>query len=247
MKALTLRHAIASPRILMWLCLGAIALTGWGYLAINQNAFQALCRALPLGGTPHDLALVFAMWLAMGLAMMLPSATPMIDTYLDIAEAAQAKSIAVVSPVILTAGYCLVWVGFAVVMTFVQVAGAAWLQVPDPRIAGAALIIAGLYQFTPLKHACLTKCRAPMPYFLRHWSDRPHRVFFMGIEQGALCLGCCWALMALALVTGFMNLAWMAVVGIVAILEKALPEPKLVIYGCGVGLLVAGSLVISFG
>ncbi|MBL8895824.1 MAG: DUF2182 domain-containing protein [Rhizobiales bacterium] len=247
MKAQTLRHAIASPRILMWLCLGAMALAGWGYLAVNQNAFEALCRALPIGAAPRDFAFVFSMWLAMGLAMMLPSATPMIDTYLDIAEAARAKSIAVVSPLILVAGYCLVWFAFALVMSGVQIAAATFVELPDPRSAGAVLIVAGAYQFTPLKHACLTKCRAPMPYFLRRWSDRPPRVLMMGIEQGALCLGCCWALMALALVTGFMNLAWMAVVGAVAVLEKMLPEPKPIIYGCGIGLIAAGGLVLWFG
>jgi predicted metal-binding membrane protein len=179
--------------------------------------------------------------------MMLPSATPMINTYLDIAEAARAKAITVVSPVILVIGYCLVWLAFAVVMSGVQIAAATWIELPDPRLAGAALLLAGAYQFTPLKHACLTKCRAPMPYFLRRWSDRPRQVLFMGIEQGALCLGCCWALMALALVTGFMNLAWMAMVGAVAVLEKALPEPKPIIYGCGIGLIAAGILVLVFG
>jgi predicted metal-binding membrane protein len=247
MSAQTLRNAIASRRAMMWLCLGTIALSAWIYLASNQDAFQALCRALPIGVSARDFALVFSMWLAMGLAMMLPSATPMIDTYLDIADAAAAKSIAIVPAPLLVAGYCLVWLGFAVAMTFVQFEAAAWLQVPDPRIAGAALIAAGLYQFTPLKHACLTKCRAPMPYFLRRWSDRPHKVLLMGVEQGALCLGCCWALMALALVTGFMNLAWMAAVAAVAILEKLLPEPKAIIYGCGIGLIGAGGLVFAIG
>ncbi|MBL8905786.1 MAG: DUF2182 domain-containing protein [Rhizobiales bacterium] len=231
----------------MWLCLATIALAAWAYLAANQDAFRTLCRATPIGLAARDFALVFLMWLAMGLAMMLPSATPMIDTYLDIAEAARAKSIAVVSPIVLASGYCLVWFAFALIMSGAQIAAASFLELPAARFAGAALILAGVYQFTPLKHACLTKCRAPMPYFLRHWSDRPHRVLLMGMEQGALCLGCCWALMALALVTGFMNLAWMAAVGAVAMLEKTLPDPRTVVYGCGLGLIGAGILVLVFG
>jgi len=231
----------------MWLCLGTIALAAWVYLAANQDFFQALCRAMPISFAARDIALVFSMWLAMGLAMMLPSATPMIDTYLDIAEAARAKSIAVVPAAILVAGYGTIWLVFAVAMSLVQITAAAWLQLPDPRLAGAALVLAGLYQFTPLKHACLTKCRAPMPYFLRRWSDRPHKVLLMGLEQGALCLGCCWALMALGLVAGFMNLAWMAAVGAVAMLEKMLPDPRALIYGCGIGLVGAGGLIIAFG
>lgn len=247
MTGQALRSMVATRRAMMWLCLGAIVAAAWAYLATNQDAFQALCRAIPVSFAPRDLAVVFLMWLAMGLAMMLPSATPMIDTYLDIAEAAHEKSIAVVSPAILALGYCLVWLAFAFVMSGIQIAAASWLTLPDPRLAGAALILAGAYQFTPLKHSCLTKCRAPMPYFLRRWSDRTHRVLLMGVEQGALCLGCCWALMALALVTGFMNIAWMAAVGVVAVLEKVLPEPKPIIYGCGFGLIGAGILILAFG
>ena len=247
MTAQTLRNVIASRRALMWLCLGAIALSGWAYLATNQDAWQALCRALPISFTLRNVVLVFFMWLAMGLAMMLPSATPMIDTYLDIAETARGKSIVVVSAAMLVTGYCLVWLVFAVLMSLLQISAAAWLQLPDPRVAGAALLLAGLYQFTPLKHACLTKCRAPMPYFLQHWSDRPHKVLMMGIEQGALCLGCCWAVMALGLVAGFMNLAWMVAIGAVAVLEKMLSEPRPIVYGCGIGLIGAGGLIVAFG
>jgi predicted metal-binding membrane protein len=247
MTAQALRSVIASRRALMWLCLGAIVLAAWAYLASNQDAFLALCRATPIAFTPRNIVLVFSMWLAMGLAMMLPSAVPMIDTYLDIADAARAKSIAVVPAAVLVAGYCLVWIGFAAGMSLIQTAVAHWLRVPDPRIAGATLIMAGVYQFSPLKHACLTKCRAPMPYFLRRWSDRPQRVLLMGMEQGALCLGCCWALMALGLVSGFMNLAWMAAIGVVAVLEKMLPQPKPVIYGCGLGLMGAGCMIVVFG
>jgi len=247
MTTQALRSAIASRRALMWLCLGAIALFGWAYLAANQDAWQALCRAVPISFTLRNVALVFLMWLAMGLAMMLPSATPMINTYLDIAEAARAKSIMVVPAAVLVTGYCLVWVIFAVFMSLLQIAAATWLQLPDPRVAGAALILAGLYQFTPLKHACLTKCRSPMPYFLQRWSDRPHKVLMMGIEQGALCLGCCWALMALGLIAGFMNLGWMAAIGVVAALEKMLSESRPIVYGSGIGLIGAGSLIVVLG
>jgi len=231
----------------MWLCLTAVVLAGWAYLATFDDAFQALCRALPLGSGPRDAALIFSMWLAMALAMMLPSAAPMLSTYMDIAEAAQAKAMRIVPPAVLAAGYCLVWAVFAGLMTAIQVLTAYWLGPPGAAIAGAVLVIAGLYQFSSLKHACLTKCRAPMPYFLRRWSDRPHRVLLMGVEQGLFCLGCCWALMALGLLTGLMNLAWMAAIAVIAMLEKLLPEPKPVIYGTGLGLVGAGMLLMVFG
>src|SRR5205823_6648472 len=99
---------------------------------------------------------------------------------------------------------------------------------------------AGVYQFTPLKHACLTKCRQPMPYFLSHWTERVSGVFGMGVELGLNCLGCCWAMMLLALVAGMMNPVWMALIGGLMILEKTLPQPRAIIAGLGAGLAAAG-------
>jgi predicted metal-binding membrane protein len=112
--------------------------------------------------------------------------------------------------------------------------------VTERSLAGALFIAAGLYQFTPLKHACLTKCRAPMPYFLSHWTERASGVFRMGVEQGLACLGCCWAVMLLAFIAGTMNLAWMTLVGVLMILEKTLPAPRPLVSGLGAGLAGAG-------
>ena len=109
-------------------------------------------------------------------------------------------------------------------------------------------MLAGLWQFAPLKHACLTRCRQPMPYFLAHWSDKPRDVFRMGLSQGVDCLGCCVALMLLMFAAGAMNLLWMAALALVMILEKTIERPQKLVHAVGAVLLLlgAGQLVHEF-
>jgi predicted metal-binding membrane protein len=177
------------------------------------------------------------MWAVMVMAMMLPQAAPMLAAYLDIAEAARAKSIAVASPFVLAGGYGAVWLAFSAIAASIEIFAG---PVGDHLIAGLFFIAAGVYQFMPLKHACLTKCRQPMPYFLSRWTDTRIGAFGMGLELGLNCLGCCWAMMLLALVAGMMNPVWMALIGGLMILEKILPQPRAIIAGLGAGLAGAG-------
>jgi predicted metal-binding membrane protein len=178
--------------------------------------------------------------------MMIPSATPMISTYLDIAEAATAKEMNIASPFWLAAGYGAIWIGFALAASIAQwtALSLGYAVELQGRFAGLVLIGAGAYQFTHLKHACLSKCRAPMSYFLAQWSDRPLGVLRMGLDQGLTCLGCCWALMLLSFVTGLMNILWMGFIGIVMVLEKTLPQPKPLSFGLGAGLIGAGLIML---
>ena len=222
------------PAVLMWGCLATAAALAWFYLAAaDGGVVAALCNARE--ASPGA---ILAMWLAMAFAMMLPSAAPMIAAYMDIAAAARAKSIAAVPVLVLVSGYIAVWIGFSLCAAALQFAMQGLTA--NRFLQAGLLILAGLYQFAPLKHACLTKCRRPMPYFLARWSDLTSAVFRMGLEQGALCLGCCWALMLLALGAGAMNPAWMAALTILMILEKTLPQPKALVYGLGIGLSAAG-------
>ncbi|CAN5545360.1 hypothetical protein BH10PSE7_BH10PSE7_26160 [soil metagenome] len=233
------RQVSSFPRLVLWTCLAILIAISVAAIASGSRSgfLAALCApGLPKAGMP-----VFAMWTAMTLVMMLPAGAPMLSVYLDIAETAREKSIAVVSPLILAGGYIAVWLAAA--------AAGASLQImlgPLPaQAAGPILIAAGLYQFGPLKHACLTKCRQPMPFFMSRWTTRPLGIFRLGAEQGLLCLGCCWALMVLSLVAGAMNPVWMAAIGLLAIFEKTLPQPKPLIYGAGLGLAAAGSIMIA--
>lgn len=190
------------------------------------ETFFLLCLqpASPAGGQAF-LALT-AMWFLMSLAMMLPSAAPMVRTYCEIADTAAARGERVVHPSVLVAGYLAVWLAasgaFAALTLILSRAGvAAEIPVPLTGIAAVtALAMAGAYQFSRLKQACLEKCRNPFAVLFANWSVKPARVFRLGMRQGLWCLGCCWALMLVMFAVGLMNLFWMALVGIFAIVEK---------------------------
>jgi predicted metal-binding membrane protein len=224
------------PRRLIWAAFGAVVAAGWGTLAGADPMAHDLWRSL-CGPAHAATGFHMAMWVAMVFAMMLPSAAPMISTYMDIAEAARRKAIPVVQPAVLAAGYLVVWLGFAIAAGYLQ----ARIDVPQiPGATGVLLLVAGLWQFAPVKHACLTRCRAPMPYFLAHWSEQAGDVFRMGLRQGLYCLGCCGALMMLMFAAGAMNLLWMAVLGLVMILEKTMARPQMLVQMVGAALLLLG-------
>ncbi len=248
MTALLLRQVSDASRLLVWFCLAVIVAAAWAALVYLMHGggpglYELVCGADGAGVAAAPA--LFAMWLAMAFAMMLPTAAPMIATYLDIAGAARAKQMTIVSPLVLAGGYMAVWIAFAGAAAGLQ-AGlrSTGLDLAAPPVAAALLIAAGAYQFSTLKHACLTKCRRPMPFFLANWTARPWGVFRMGLAQGALCLGCCWALMLLGLAAGLMNVAWMAAAGALMVLEKTLPAPKFLTRGLGFGLIAAGAAVL---
>ena len=222
--------AFARPKILAVMCVVGLAGLGWSYLAlvaVDVGVLEALCRPMADGAiSMAGVALVALMWGAMTLAMMLPSAAPMILTYAEIADTAARKGERVVSPFMLAGGYTAVWFGFAATATLAQVAltRAALL---DPSMtsasglfSGAIFIGAGAYQFSALKHACLTQCRNPFPFFFTNWATTPRGVFRLGLRQGLFCLGCCWAMMLVMFAVGVMNVLWMAALGMVMTIEK---------------------------
>ena len=262
--------AFARPRRLAVICVIALVGLGWLYLALltaamsgpagtwvagtwASSTWAALCGStfgvalMPDGVWGFSgFALVALMWGAMTLAMMLPSASPMILTYAEIADTAARKGEAVVSPFVLAAGYTLVWFGFAALATIAQYA-LTRAAILDPGMAsvsglfsGAIFIAAGVYQFSELKHACLRQCRSPFPFFFTNWATTPRGVFKLGLRQGLFCLGCCWAMMLVMFAVGIMNVVWMAALGIVMTLEK-MGTGKRFTYAIGV-LLIAGGV-----
>jgi predicted metal-binding membrane protein len=166
----------------------------------------------------------------MVLAMMLPTAGPMILTYAEIADTAARKGEPVVSPLVLIAGYLTVWLGFALAVALAQVtltpAALPGAEGGGLLLSGAALIGAGLYQFSSLKQACLTRCQRPFPFFFTRWTNEPRGVFRLGLLQGLYCLGCCWAMMLALFAVGAMNAVWMAALGVVMIIEKMTTTPR---------------------
>ena len=202
--------------------LPALPLPAWLDRAIS------LCLApQPLeGGLWARLGVLAAMWSLMSVAMMLPSAAPMIRTYCEIADTARAKGAAVVHPLVLVGGYLGVWIAASVGFAVLTIAVQQLSKASDPLApvqglaAAAALGLAGLYQFSGLKAACLNKCRNPFSILFARWSTRPVRIFRLGLDQGVWCLGCCWALMLVMFAVGVMNPFWMALLGVFALFEK---------------------------
>jgi predicted metal-binding membrane protein len=231
--------------------------TGPGLDALGRALLQALCRpsfgnAEGLAGVlgAADFALVTLMWVAMVLAMMLPTAMPMVTTYAEIAETAAAKHEPAVTPLVLIAGYVVVWFGFALAATLAQWT-LARLTVLDPAMAsastlfsGAVFIGAGAYQFSALKHACLTRCQHPFPVLFANWSTTAPGVFRLGLRQGLDCLGCCWAMMLVMLASGVMNVVWMAMLAIVMTIEKMNAGTRFS-RAAGIVLIAAGAAIIA--
>ena len=226
--------AFARPKVIAVVCVVSLAGLGWLYVGLltagmgGAGVFDVLCRAM-VGGDPiraSAVALVALMWGAMTLAMMLPSAAPMILTYAEIADTAARKAEPVVSPFVLAAGYTAVWFGFAAVATVAQLALTRAALIDSAMVAasglfsGAIFIAAGIYQFSALKHACLRQCQQPFPFFFANWATTPRGVFRLGVRQGLYCVGCCWAMMLLMFAVGVMNVIWMAALGIVMTIEK---------------------------
>ena len=201
--------------------------------------------------TVRDVGLVLAMWIAMTLAMMVPTAAPMIATYADISLTAKEKGITIVPTTVLIAGYLVAWGVFCVLAT-----GAQWaltkfalitpqLTLNSGYVAAVVLILAGIYQFTPWKKVCLSKCRTPLPFFMANWSDRVGGVFKMGLSQGVFCVMCCWALMTVMFAVGLMNVIWMAALAVIMALEKILADPRFVVQGTGIALIGFGVALIA--
>lgn len=228
-----LSGVLAQPKRIALGCIAALTALGWVAVGLMTAGsplnWQALCQPGSAGGI-GELALAAPMWMAMTLAMMLPTAGPMILTYAEIADTAARKREPVVSPVVLTAGYVAVWFGFAFAAALLQwlLAGAGLLDGGSAGrlMSGALFVGAGLYQFSSFKQACLTQCQRPFPFFFANWTTERNGVLMLGLRQGLLCLGCCWAMMLLMFALGAMNVVWMAVLGVLMTVEKLSTTPR---------------------
>jgi predicted metal-binding membrane protein len=184
-------------------------------------------------------------------AMMLPAAAPMILIFAS-AQARRERDIAIPTW-IFTAGYILVWLAAGLlVYVLVQIGSdiATRLTLADradwaPVALGATLLAAGLYQFTPIKRVCLTHCRSPFAFVAQHWRDGRAGALQMGLQHGAYCLGCCWALFAVMVAAGVMSLAWMLLLTLVVFVEKVLPHGRSAAAVIGVGLIILGLAIAS--
>ncbi len=230
-----------------------VTILAWAYLVLMpgmamDRASMAGILAAPMSWSVGHAALMLLMWALMMLAMMLPSAAPMILLYGTVSRRRNSEHVDIGRHVLLFAfGYVLVWTGFAVSATAAQW-GLEQTMLLSPAMATGSAVLAslifmaaGAYQFTPLKQACLRHCRSPVEFLSRHWRRGAGGAVAMGMRHGAFCVGCCWVLMGLLFVGGVMNLAWIAALAAFVLMEKTLPAGPLLGRVLGVGLIIWGA------
>jgi predicted metal-binding membrane protein len=185
-------------------------------------------------------------WVVMMAAMMFPSVSPTVALY-----ARMAKRRWPLAPLVFSAGYLVTWtaaglVAYGLFELLRDAFGSqlAWDQAGQ-WVAGGTLLVAAAYELTPLKNACLGKCRSPLGFLMGAWRDGTYGAFRMGARHGAWCVGCCWALMASLFALGVMSLAWMALVAALIALEKTVPWERTATWGTAALLLVLGVLLIA--
>ena len=195
--------------------------------------------------------LLFVMWTVMMVAMMVPSAAPMILAFLTVNQRRQATARPFVPVTIFLLGYLAVWTAFSAVATLAEwgLHQAALLSTTmtatSTVLNGGLLIAAGVFQWTPLKRACLKGCRSPLSFLMSEWREGTAGAFIMGLRHGTYCVGCCWFLMALLFVAGVMNLLWVAVIALFVMAEKISPKGELLARVAGVGLVIAGAALLA--
>jgi predicted metal-binding membrane protein len=208
-----------------------LALIGWWYIAVGAGMRGGMAMQAP----PFP-ALVLMWWLMM-LAMMLPSAVPAVLLYARV-RAIRGGDGAVAQTWVFLVGYLAVWLLFSIIAAVTQrlLTGPS-MALHNRYAEGAVLVAAGLYQLSPLKNACLSRCRSPAQFLSRHWRAGWAGAVRLGILHGADCVGCCWMLMALLFVGGVMNLWW--IVGLTAIVtvEKLMPRGELFGRAAGAALI----------
>lgn len=240
-----------------WLAVGMSStrdLPGMDMSGVNagQDGMGAMVAPSPRPWSVADFNFSLAMWVAMMVGMMTPSAAPMVLIYARVARQAAGRAQPFGATLWFVAGYLVVWCGFALAAALSQW-GLQGAKLVTPAMASASqgfggivLIVVGAYQWTPLKGACLSQCQAPLVFIQRQGGFRrdPYGSFRLGARHGTFCVGCCWALMTLLFVGGVMNILWIAAITIFVLLEKLLPLGALVSRIAGAGCIAAGAWLL---
>jgi predicted metal-binding membrane protein len=231
----TLEYALRYDRLPAVVLLIVLPLVSWIWIVVMASDMYG-----PMTGASawmmtavwdvRHLALLWAMWAVMMVAMMLPSASPMLLLYGGVARRSATEASAASRQIYaLSAGYLVVWALFSLGATALQRLLAMFLfvssmmEATSPVVGAALLLIAGVYQLTPIKHACLRTCQSPLRFLMSRWRTGLAGAFCMGLEHGALCVGCCWALMLLLFAGGVMNLSVIAALTALVTVEKLTP------------------------
>jgi len=226
----------------------ALSLLAWLALLLGHGAVPHVHPAGPAG-----VGLAFAMWATMMVGMMLPAVSPWILLFAGSNRRLGAAGAVYFPTALFLAGYLVVWLAFSLAAASLQL----FLQrqsllhgarlALDPLPAGLLWIVAGLFQLTPLKSACLRHCRSPLGFLLANWTPGGAGALRLGLRHGAYCLACCWGLMALSFALGVMNLLWMVALTLFLCVEKIAPGGERIGRLFGVGCVVCGAALVWAG
>lgn len=251
--AITLNSILKRDRLVVFAGLLGISLLAWGYMVHEARAMAdtgvCCCAGMKMSAPDTErwsaatMLPLFLMWAEMMVAMMLPSAAPMILIFAAVNRKRREQERPFVPTAVFVSGYLAVWTGFSALAALAQwtLHGFALLSpmmaATSPLLGGALLLAVGVFQWTPLKHACLNHCRSPLGFLLADWREGAGGAFMMGLKHGAFCAGCCWFLMALLFVAGVMNIWWVAIISVLVLAEKI--APKGLWLGRAAGILLA--------
>ncbi len=233
----------------------AVAAIAWAFLIASEAAMdtmrgdgivmEMMWAMMSPSATGPYLASAAAMWVVMMIAMMVPAVLPMTSVYRGIYRGTSAQ----LDTLLFASGYFLGWSAFSLLAAALQ----WWLHLSGilhghrldtgAHVAAGLLVVAGIYQLTPFKEACLARCRSPLGYFLAHWREGHAGAIKMGLRHGLFCIGCCWMLMLLMFAGGAMSVATMAALSVFILLERVVPNGPWASRLPGVAMIVAGAVL----
>jgi predicted metal-binding membrane protein len=249
--------ALALLTLLTWLAIFLGAGTGMSTLGMTTWQFPPPRPAMIISGewSPAYWLTILLMWWVMMTAMMVPSAAPMILLYARVVRQREGSGQirgALTPTAVFAAGYLVCWLGFSAAATMLQFAlersgliDGMMMWSTERRLTAGLLLAAGLYQLSPVKMACLAQCRSPAEFLARHWRPGRTGAFRLGLEHGAYCLGCCWALMLLLFAAGIMNLVWIVGLSALVLAEKLAPVGGALAKAIAVLLLVGAAALVA--
>jgi predicted metal-binding membrane protein len=247
-----LEKSLSNDRLIVLAGIAIVSVIAWMHMAgMTFESGSLLSHHSGHHWSASTLLSHFIMWIVMMVAMMLPTAGPMILTFATISRGQKQKKQPYVNTFVFVFGYIIVSVGYSLLATFLQ----WWLYTHAMLtslgasnsyiLSGILLCVAGFYQWSNLKHACLRFCRNPFNFLMGNWREGGTGALYMGLKHGLLCTGCCWALMALMFVGGVMNLLWMVVITAIILIEKVAPKGDRFAKIAGVAMITGGIYFIA--
>jgi len=250
---ITVADILSRDRAIIASCLAVITALAWLYL-IHLSGQMSIAQSTMAGMTAAawtvtDYLFTFGMWATMMVGMMTPTAAPallLFDGMQKNSDGNERRD----KVLLFGLGYIVVWIAFSAIAALAQ-----WMlherailsmsmATTSTRLSGWILVLAGVYQLTPLKTACLRQCRTPLGFLMTNWRDGKRGALMMGIMHGKYCLGCCWAMMLVLFVVGVMNLAWVAALTALILLEKFGSTGVLLSRAVGAGMIIVGIAAI---